>query len=216
MNIRLVIFDLDGTLMNAYPAVRRSVNHVMKYFGHPPVSHAVIKRTVGWGDRHLLQSFIGDQDLDAALAVYRRHHAAALRKDTELLPGALKILRYLRSRGVRIAVASNRPTRFSLIAIRHLKIRKFLDRVLCADKVKRPKPAPDILREILKRSSLRPGQALYVGDMQIDINTGRSARVKTVAVATGSNTKSELRALKPYAVVDHVYAVKKILARLDP
>ncbi|MCB9756968.1 MAG: HAD family hydrolase [Candidatus Omnitrophica bacterium] len=213
--IKLVVFDLDGTLMNAYPAVYRSVNYTVDKFGFAPIAHSTIKRTVGWGDRHLLQSFlgdkIGDKDIDRALSVYRQHHALALRKDTKLLPGALKILQYLQAQGLRIAVASNRPTKFSLIAIRYLKINIFFDYVLCGDKVARPKPAADILKAILKKFKLKPSQALYVGDMGIDVLTGRRARVKTVAVATGSSTIAELTALKPLAVVENVYQVRKFL-----
>lgn len=211
MKIKLVIFDLDGTLMNAYPAVYRSVNFTVEKFGFRPLTHRVIKRTVGWGDRHLLQTFIGDKNLDEALKVYRRHHASALRQDTKLLPGALKILQYLRDRGLKIAVASNRPTRFSLIALRYLRIKKYFDFILCGDKVSRPKPAPDILQAILKHFTCKPSEALYVGDMGIDIMTGRRARVKTVAVATGSNTAGELAALKPVAVIRDVFSVRKFL-----
>ncbi len=211
MKTKLVIFDLDGTLMNAYPAVYRSVNFTVTQFGFAPITHATIKRTVGWGDRHLLQSFIGDKNLDAALKVYRRHHAIALRQDTKLLPGALKILQYLKSNGFKIAVASNRPTKFSLIALRYLKIYPFFDEILCGDKVLHPKPSPDILKEILKKFGFSPTEALYVGDMGIDILTGRRARVKTLAVASGSNTVMELAALSPLAVVDNVLEVKKFL-----
>ncbi len=211
MKTKLVIFDLDGTLMNAYPAVYRSVNFTVTQFGFAPITHATIKRTVGWGDRHLLQSFIGDKNLDAALKVYRRHHAIALRQDTKLLPGALKILQYLKSNGFKIAVASNRPTKFSLIALRYLKIYPFFDEILCGDKVLHPKPSPDILKEILKKFGFSPTEALYVGDMGIDILTGRRARVKTLAVASGSNTVVELAALSPLAVVDNVLEVKKFL-----
>ncbi len=211
MKIKLVIFDLDGTLINAYPAVYRSVNFTVKKFGFAPITHQTIKRTVGWGDRHLLQSFIGDKNLDAALRVYRHHHALALRQDTKLLPGALKILQYLKEQGFRLAVASNRPTKFSLIVLRYLKIYSLFDEILCGDKVARPKPSPDILQAILKKLRLFPSQALYVGDMGIDILTGRRAKVKTVAVATGSNTAAELLALKPLAVVKNVCEVKKFL-----
>ncbi len=211
MKTRLVIFDLDGTLMNAYPAVYRSVNFTVTKFGFAPITHQTIKRTVGWGDRHLLQSFIGDKNLDAALKVYRRHHAIALRQDTKLLPGALKILQYLHSNGLKMAVASNRPTKFSLIALRYLKIDHFFDEILCGDKVVHPKPAPDILKMILKKLKVFSTEALYVGDMGIDILTGRRARVKTLAVASGSNTATELAALRPLAVVDNVLEVKKFL-----
>lgn len=209
--IKLVVFDLDGTLINAYPAVYRSVNYTVKKFGFAPITHQTIKRTVGWGDRHLLQSFIGDKNLDQALKVYRQHHALALRQDTTLLPGALKILQYLQAQRLKIAVASNRPTKFSRIAIEYLKINQFFDCVLCGDKVSRPKPAADILKMILKKFALKPSEALYVGDMGIDVLTGRRARVKTLAVATGSSTMTELAALKPLAVVRNVYQARKFL-----
>ncbi len=208
---KIVIFDLDGTLINAYSAVYRSLNFTVAKFGFKPITHQLIKRTVGWGDRHLLRSFIGDKNVDQALKVYRHHHAAALCQDTKLLPGALKILRYLKKNGFKTAVASNRPTRFSLIVLRYLKIRSFFDEVLCGDKVPRPKPSPDILKVILKRTGLVASEALYVGDMGIDVLTGQRARIKTIAVATGSSSIAELAALKPLAVVRNVFAVKKFL-----
>lgn len=208
---KIVIFDLDGTLMNAYPAVYRSVNATVQKFGYKKISHQVIKKTVGWGDRHLVGTFIAEKYLDDAMKFYRKHHAVALRRDTKLLPGALKILQYLKKNGFRIAVASNRPTKFSLIAIKFLKIETYFDMVLCGDKVAHSKPAPDILKTILKKFSLKRTQALYVGDMGIDIETGRRAKVKTLAVATGSNTAAELKALKPFAVMRNVTAIKKFL-----
>lgn len=209
--LKIVMFDLDGTLINAYPAVYRSVNATLEKFGYRKVSHATIKATVGWGDRHLVGTFVSNKDLDKALAFYRKHHALSLREDTRLLPGALAILKFLKAQGIKIAVASNRPTKFSLIAIRHLKIRDYFDFILCGDKVKKAKPAPDILLAILKKAGLKRVQALYVGDMGIDIKTGQRARVKTVAVATGSSTEAELLALKPMAVVSHVAGIKKFL-----
>lgn len=209
--IKIVVFDLDGTLINAYPAVYASVNATVKKFGYPTVKHQTIKQTVGWGDRHLVGTFVADKDLDVAMRFYRKHHALALRQDTKLLPGALKILKFLKAKGYKIAVASNRPNKFSLIAIKFLRIQRYFDMVLCADKVKKPKPAPDILNTILKRFSLKKSEAIFVGDMGIDIRTGKSARVKTIAVATGSNTASELQALKPYAVIKNVWDVKKFL-----
>lgn len=202
--VKLVIFDLDGTLMNAYPAVYRSVNFTVQKLGLRPISHAVIKRTVGWGDRHLLKTFVGEEQADKALKIYRPHHAKALKRDTKLLPGALKVLKVLKSRNCKIAIASNRPTKFSLIAIRFLKIEGYFDKILCGDKVKRPKPAPEILKTILKDLKVRRCEAFYVGDMGIDVKTGQRAKVKTIAVVSGSSSKAELLKLKPYKVVQRV------------
>ena len=206
---KLVIFDLDGTLIDAYEPVARSLNYALQRVGVAPLSAETIKRTVGWGDRHLLRSCIGDIDLGKVVRIYRRHHARSLRNGSKLLPGARRLLNVLRRRNLKMAVASNRPTRFSHIVMEHLDIRSYFDYVLCGDKLPKAKPDPDILFRILKKFRLPPEQALYVGDMIIDIQTGHSAGVRTVAVATGSSHKSELRALKPFRLIDNVYEVAR-------
>ena len=129
LNIRLVIFDLDGTLINAYQAVYQSINFAMKKMGFPKVSAPTIRRSVGWGDRHLIEKFVGKENLENVLAVYRRHHRYSLKHGTALLPGALKLLRQLKKNKYKMAVASNRPTRFSLIILRQLEIKKYFYKI---------------------------------------------------------------------------------------
>lgn len=211
-NIQLVIFDLDGTLIDAYRAVYESINFAMAQKGFPGVSAQAIRRSVGWGDRHLIEKFVGKENLENVLAVYRRHHRLSLKRATTLLPGALKLLQGLKKNKYKIAVASNRPTRFSLIILKQLKIRKYFDYVLCADKLKNGKPHPEILQKILKRFCLKPHEAFYVGDMTIDLQAGARARVKTIGVATGSCTQKELARCKPYAIVARVDQVRKFLS----
>ena len=108
-------------------------------------------------------------------------------------------------------MASNRPTRFSLIILRQLGIKKYFAYVLCADKLKKGKPHPAILQTILKKFCLKPREALYVGDMVIDLQAGHAARIKTVAVATGSNSKTELQRFKPHAIIARVDQLAELL-----
>ena len=212
LNIRLVIFDLDGTLINAYQAVYQSINSAMKKMGFPKVSAQTIRRSVGWGDRHLIEKFVGKEKLAEALAIYRRHHRRSLKNGTALLPGALRLLRSLKKNKYQMAVASNRPTPFSLMILKQLKIKKYFDYVLCADKLKKGKPHPAMLLKILKKFSLKPQEAFYVGDMGIDVQAGQRARIKTIAVTTGSSTKGELARFKPYVIISRV---DKVAAMLD-
>ena len=213
--IKLAIFDLDGTLVNAYRAVEESVNLTLRQLGYPPKSVATIKRTVGWGEVHLLGSFVDKKDLQRALVIYRRHHPAALARGTTLLPGARRILKFLKGNNYRIAVASNRATRFTRLILRHLEIVAYFDYVLCRDRVKRPKPYPDIVRGILRHFALQPGQAVFVGDMGVDIQAGKRAGVRTVAVTTGSNSRAELKKLKPDHLIPRIEQLKGILNGLS-
>ncbi len=209
--IRLVIFDLDGTLVDAYPAIVESFNFTMRKMRLPLVDKLTIRRAVGWGDANLLKPFTGEGVLKKALAVYRKHHAVALSKKTRFLPGAKQLILGLKKRGYQLALASNRPTKFSHIILEHLRIKEYFDYILCGDKVKRAKPYPDIIRQVLKKFSLKPAEALYVGDMGVDILAGKRARVKTVAVVTGSNTKKELKKLKPHYIIKSISGINKIL-----
>ncbi len=213
--IKLIIFDLDGTLVNAYAAVYQSVNYAMQVSGFPPIDHQTIKRTVGWGDRHLIERFVGKARSVETLAIYRRHHQEALKHKSKLLPGAERVLAGLKRQKYKLAVASNRPTKFSRILVKHLDIKKYFDYILCGDKVERPKPYPDILLKILERFSLTPPEALYVGDMTIDVQTGKRAKIKTVAVTTGSHLADELRQLKPYRVIERIFNIQKIVEELN-
>ncbi|MDD5565290.1 MAG: HAD family hydrolase [Candidatus Omnitrophica bacterium] len=208
---KLIIFDLDGTLVDAYEAITVSFNHVMRTLGYPLRSCAVIRRAVGWGDKKLLEPFICAQDLPRALRIYRHSHKTDLLKKSRLFPGVRALLAFLRRKGYLLAIASNRPTRFSLILLRHLKIRAYFDYVLCADTLTRGKPYPDILKKIIKKLKVAPAEALYVGDMTIDIQAGVNAGIKTAVVITGSHTSSELTRQHPFLLLRSVSSLKKIL-----
>jgi phosphoglycolate phosphatase len=215
MALKCAIFDLDGTLMNAYPAVAQSVNYTMSQMGLPSIPSGTIKRTVGWGERHLLEAFVGQAKVEKALKIYRRHHRKALVQGTKLLPGAKSILKYLKRKQCHIAVASNRPIQFSRIAVRHLGITEYLDYMLCGDQVPRPKPYPDMLLKILECFGLIACEALYIGDMSIDIQAGHKARIKTVAVATGSCTKEELGKESPYRTIDRMTQLVAVIKEME-
>jgi len=209
--IQLVIFDLDGTLVDAYQAVAASFNHALKSFGYPSVDDSTIKRSVGWGDRQLLSKFIKPEDLDRVLSVYRAHHRTALKSGTKFLPGARTLLDQLKRDGCKLAIASNRPSRFTHIILKHLEVRSLFTAVVCADEVASPKPAPDCLVRILEQCRLVPAQALYVGDMTIDVETGQRAGIQTVGVVTGSSTEEELRKLGPRWIVHQISDVGQIV-----
>jgi phosphoglycolate phosphatase len=214
--IKLVIFDLDGTLVNAYPAVSQSVNYTLNVLGFAPRSHAQIKRSVGGGDRRLMVHFVGEELADKAIVIYRPHHTRALKLKgaVRLLPGALGVLKFLKGKGYKLAIASNRPTKFTRIILKTLDVLKYFDVVLCADRAKRPKPYPDMLWAIARRLDLGRKEVLYVGDMTIDVNCGHRAGVRVVAVTTGSSSKKELKDLKPWRIIDKMVKLKQIMGEI--
>jgi phosphoglycolate phosphatase len=215
--MKLIIFDLDGTLVNAYLAVSQSLNYTLKRLGHRKSSYVKIKRSVGWGDRNLMVQFFGERMADRALVVYRPHHFRALadKACVRLLPGAMDILKFFKKKGFKLAIASNRPSRYTAIILKTLGIRKFFNKVLCADQVQHGKPNPQLLLEIMKSLKVPKADTLYTGDMTIDIQTGRRAGVLTVAVATGSSSRKELKDLKPHQIIGRITMLKCVVQHID-
>lgn len=209
-DIKLIIFDLDGTLVDAYPAITGSFNYAMHKLNYPSHKSAVIRRAVGRGDENLLKPFIRAADLNKALAIYRRHHAKSLFKGSRLFAGTIKVLQELKKRNYKLAVASNRPTKFSWILIRHLRLKKYFSYVLCADKLKYGKPHPEILKKIMQKFRAKPVQTVYTGDMVIDAQAGRRAGVKTIIVTTGSSSTPEIRKEKPYSVIKKITGLLRL------
>ncbi len=209
--IKLVIFDLDGTLIDAYQAIIESFNYAMIKARYPHKSALAIRRAVGWGDLNLLKPFVREEDLSKVVRMYRRHHKTSLLRKARLFPGVKELLAYLKKKEYKLAIASNRPTFFSRLLIRHLKLSKYFEYVICADKLEHGKPHPEILNNILEKFQIKPSEAIYVGDMAIDAQAGKRAKINTLVVTTGSSTKSEINKAKPYMIIPRIKTLMKII-----
>jgi phosphoglycolate phosphatase len=195
--VAAVLFDFDGTLIDSYPAITASVNHVRWLHGLPPLGVAEVSRHVGRGPGYLLEKTVGTGDPAANAAAYRRHHPKVLREGTHLLPSARETLFALKQRGLKLGVCSNKPVVYTRELIAYLGLADALDVVLGPEEVRRHKPAPDMLLAAMSRLGVRAEQTLYVGDMTVDIQTARGAGVHVWVIATGSDTPEALDAAHP-------------------
>jgi len=198
------IFDLDGTLVDAYQAVAQTLNHALKELGYPPADDETVKREVGWGQRYLVEAFVREEDVEKVQLIFKDYHKVALRSGTKFLPGAEALLKKLREKKYHLAIATNRPRYSTDVILDHLQITDMFEMTLCGDELTNLKPHPEILERILTKFDVPPQEALYVGDMTIDVQTGQAAGVKTVAVVTGSSTFEELKELKPFKLCHHL------------
>jgi phosphoglycolate phosphatase len=211
---RAVIFDFDGTLADAYAGIAASVNHVRAFHGLPPLSEPEVRRHVGRGPAHLIEHTVPGTDVETGVACYRAHHPSVMRSGTRLLPGAGEALTSLRRAGISLAVCSNKPGVFTRDLLDYLGLAPLLDVVIGPEDAPRPKPAPDMLLLALKRLTVATEDALYVGDMTVDIATARAAGVAVWVVPTGSEDQDALAAAGPDRLVLDLNEIRQILGAL--
>ena len=198
---KLFIFDLDGTLADAYTAIWKSLNFTLRKLNYPRAGFQKVKINVGRGDRAFMEVFFSNKDVDKALAVYRLHHEKALRRYSRARPYAKRLLGFLRKKEMRIAIASNRPRYFTDVIMKKTGLKKFVDYILCADQINSPKPDPLILRLIMRKFNVKKKETVYAGDMDIDLETASRAGVDAIFVRGGSSRLSDIKKYKNVLIV---------------
>lgn len=205
-----VLFDLDGTLVDSYLAITKSINHIRSLRNLPAISTDEIRGRVGRGIASLMLE-VGTGDLHFDLENYREHHERTMMDGTVLLPGATELLNSLAKSGRKLGICSNKPARFSTAIVRHFGIAHHFEVIIGPEHVPQPKPAPDMLLLAAQLLGQEPRKITYIGDMSIDVNAGRSAGMTTWAVCTGSESMSQLMAAKPDQIFSGLHDVRAAL-----
>jgi phosphoglycolate phosphatase len=210
-SIRAVVFDFDGTLADSYQAITASVNHVRAGHGLPPLDEPEVRKHVGRGMPYLLEQTVPGVDQETDQVIYREHHPSVMLTGTRLLPGAWEALSAIHASGRRVGVCSNKPRAFTKELLEYLDIGPFVDAAFGPEDVARPKPAPDMLRAALAWLRVPADQALYIGDMVVDIETACAAGVTVWVVPTGSDDRSALETAGPERILRDLFELRDLL-----
>jgi phosphoglycolate phosphatase len=196
------IFDLDGTLIDSFPAITASVNHVRAHHKLDPLSIEKVKTKVGRGLEYLLEKTIPTLDPTSDQQIYRDHHEQVFLEKTAVLPHAEEVLRQLDSEGKRIALASNKMRDFSNRILEHFGLLPLFDLVLGPESVPCRKPAPDMLEIALARWKIPASEILYVGDLTVDVETARAAGLPVCILLGEYPSRETLEAAGPDYLIE--------------
>lgn len=210
MKVRGVVFDLDGTLVDSFGAIADSANAARAGLGFPPLPASEITKHVGRGLRHLLAEVAGPEHLDRAVPLYRDAYERIYLDRTTPLPGALEAVRRLHGAGIRMSVASNKLSSFSRGILDHLGFGPYLAAVEGPDTAGATKPDPAMLRRCFAAMGVEASEAIYVGDMPLDVESARRAEVDVVLVATGVIAAGDLESTGA-AVVPDLHAFEETI-----
>jgi phosphoglycolate phosphatase len=197
MTISLVLFDLDGTLVDSLDDLTNSVNHVLADFGRQQLNSAQVRQLVGKGVRNLVQlALITDsaEEIDRGVALFTQFNALHIADKSRLYPGVPELLQELADKGIRMAVISNKQEALSRLILKELAIGGFFDRITGGDTFPEMKPSPLPLKMALTELGCRPSEAVMVGDSINDIEAGNQAGVATIGCTWGYGNRDELSA----------------------
>ena len=208
---RAVIFDLDGTLVDAYAAIHESLGVVLDAFGRPPITRDETRRMVGHGLEVLVAKAVGQENVAEGVRLFRERYERVGLESTRLLPGAELVTRRLFEKGIRLAIASNKPARFTRPLLESLGLASRFGFVAGPDDGFPPKPAPHMVFMALATLAVPARDAVFVGDMPIDVATARAAELPIIALPSGSATRKELEACSPDAIVENLEELLPLL-----
>jgi len=209
MQCKCVIFDLDGTLIDAYQNITDNANKTLAGLGYPPLTIETVHNSVGKGPRDFWEKFVPPDKVDEAESIYVQRVKNTLLEKTYLLPGVKEVLDTLKNAGIKMAVASNKPGNFSRPLLKHLDIGKYFGKIICGDEIENMKPHPESIFIIMKEFGVLPEETIYVGDMIFDVKTAQAAGVQCIAVLTGSGSREELEQSGSCLILDSVSELPK-------
>ena len=204
MQKKLIIFDLDGTLVDSSEDIIWSANRTLEELGLPPREDMHIKSRIGWGVTPLLEKLLPGESAEGivrAREVFLKHYGTHLAVSTTPYPGVMDTLEDFKVKGKLMAVVTNKPVSPSIEIIETLGLAAFFQLVLGGDSCKNKKPHPEPLLTVLERLKVKPDEAVFVGDSAVDMEAGKSAGLKTIGAAYGFRGRVELEEAGCSAVI---------------
>jgi len=189
LNVRAVLFDLDGTLADTAGDLAGALNRVRADRSLPPMPLHLLRPHASHGARGMLGAGMGigreSPDFELLRDSFLDYYAAALCEETRLFEDAEKVLAEIERRGLRWGIVTNKATRFTLPLLARLALSTRTVAVICGDTTANTKPHPEPLLAAALALEVEAADCLYVGDAERDIIAGRAAGMKTLIAIYG-------------------------------
>lgn len=195
---RLIVYDLDGTLVDTRKDIAQAANHMRARMDLPPLPEKEICDYVGLGLSKLVEGCLGTADpaaVEEGTRIYRSYYTEHLLDNTVLYPGAIELLEHFRDRAQ--AVITNKPDPYSRRILEALGVARYFLEIVPGNGRWPKKPDPASLLDLMSREQVSSEEVLFVGDSSIDVETGARAGVQTVALAQGFAGLEELLEAAP-------------------
>lgn len=218
---KVILFDLDGTLINSAPDLAVAINHMLTSLNYETVDEEIIDEWVGNGASILVQRALSrsrtvDKTLDrevvaTALDIFLKFYANNLCVKTVPYPNVLETLNLLKSKGYRLAIVTNKPFYFIEPILKGLEMFEFFEYFIGGDSLADKKPSPLPLLHVCEKLDVSISQSIMVGDSKNDILAGEACGMETIGVTYGYNYGEDISIYNPSTIIDRFEEILNIL-----
>jgi len=211
-HVRVVTFDMDGTLIDSLAAIASAFNHMFTELGYPVMTEAEVARKTGRSLKDFLQSYLKPEEKDQGLRVFRDYYDTIFLTETQLMPGVRETLHALNGTTVQ-GIVTNKRGKYARKLAEHFGLAENMARVIGAEDGYKAKPAPEMFEEFMRFVDTDCSSTIYVGDSPIDIEAAANAGIDAFALAGHIFTAEELALCRPRRVLNHI---TELPAALEP
>lgn len=210
----LVIFDLDGTLIDSSQDIAWCANRTLAAFGYKEMDPSEIVGHIGWGVKPLLEKlmpFESDERITAARLKFLEVYGGHLVVETVLYPGVVPVLESFSSLGKKMAVVTNKPEGLATGILEVMKLDGYFKLVLGGDSLPNRKPHPEPIEKAIKDLSVSPERTVVVGDSPVDCEAAKGAGAFAIGAAYGFRGRDELVAAGCDIIVEDFPSLSSVI-----
>jgi phosphoglycolate phosphatase len=214
LQLKAVLFDLDGTLIDSKSDIAASANITRQHYGFDPLPEDVIGTFVGLGIMNLLERAIENNDpirLKEAHHVFKGHYRDHCVDATRPYPGAFELLDFLKKRKIGMGIVSNKPQEFTDLIMEKLNLAPYFAVIFGPEATVNKKPHPEPLLVALEKLGAKSSEAVMIGDSTVDIEAARAAQMPVGVLTHGYGTRDILVAADPDWMADSLGEFIEIL-----
>lgn len=210
-DIKLICFDLDGTLVNSVPDLRLALNAMLDDLSLARVNDLLVKTWVGNGIpkmverslQHVKKTTPSERELTYAVSLFEHHYQQFLNTESGLYPAVKSTLFALQDKGYKIALITNKAEQFLPALLSYFGINRCFDLLLGGDTLPENKPHAMQVNYACDYFKVSKAQAVMVGDSRNDILAGQNAQIATIALTYGYNYGEPIAAINPDFIINH-------------
>lgn len=188
---KVIIFDLDGTVLDSSKGIINSINYVRNYFGLPPISFEIAAKTINSLNSDIARNLYDVEKLSKIhTQLFEEHYKLECKRGLRAYEGIKDVLQELK-KTYKLAVATNGFEKYANIMIKQANLDEFFDLVVASDMVNAKKPDPKMLFHILEKYNFLPSEAIFIGDSKKDEFASKNADIDYIYAAWGFSECNE-------------------------